>query len=110
MNNLVDVLATSGFWSCVILFMFRGAIKERILRAPTRQSTELAEMKARLQALEGRIAVMNTEILELREVQDFDRRLAGKPERPVLPVARTATAVTATASAAAAGRLKLPQR
>jgi len=38
-------------------------------------------MKAKIQALESRVTLLTTELLEVREVQDFDRRLANKPER-----------------------------
>lgn len=103
MQGLEDVLAVSGFWLCMILLVFRGPIKEWILKKPDKNTTEITELKTRLQALEGRIAVMNTEILELREVQDFDKRLSA--------ASGTATSArTPTTSPVGAGRLKLPQK
>jgi len=103
MNGLEDVLATSGFWLCAILLIFRGAIKERILNAPAKSSAELAEMKAKIQALESRVTLLTTELLEVREVQDFDRRLANKPERLAVPRSVTTTS-------GGAGKLTLPQK
>ena len=103
MHGLEEVLAVGGFWLCMILLIFRTAIKERIISAPAKNNVELSEMKTRMQALENRIAIMNTEILELREVQDFDRRLSGKSESMSLLSARTVTT-----SAAGAGKLRQP--
>jgi hypothetical protein len=103
MESLESILAVSGFWLFLILFVFRGAIKERLSRVPTRNDAELAEMKKRLQALEGRIAIMNNEILELREVQDFDRRLAADSEK-----ASTISTRSLTTSGAASGKRGLP--
>ncbi|WP_457836130.1 hypothetical protein, partial [Staphylococcus aureus] len=64
--------------------MFKGVIKQRILlSAPAKaDQSEIAEMKRRIQALEGRAAVMSTELHELRELQDFDRKLLGRGDKP----------------------------
>ncbi len=104
---MVDVLAVSGFWLCMILLIFKGAIKERILlSAPAKaDQNEIAEMKRRIQALEGRAAVMSAELSELRELQDFDRKLLGKNEKqPALGQ----SARTITTSAASSSRPALP--
>ncbi len=105
MNGLEDVLATSGFWIFAILLIFRGAIKERILNAPAKSSSEIAEMKAKIQALEASVTMLTTELLEVREVQDFDRRLGTKPDRLSASPTRSVTT-----SSGGAGRLTVPQR
>ncbi len=101
MHGLEGVLATGGFWLCMILLIFRSAIRQRILSVPTKDTVALDEMKAHIKALELRLNLMTTELEELREVQNFDRRLAAKP---------LATGRTITTSVAGAGKLTLPQK
>lgn len=88
--DLEGIIAISGFWLFLILLVFRGAIKERLIKAegpllPQANKGELAEMKARLLTLEARVTAMNHEILELQEGQDFDRRLLGNTEKASKP-------------------------
>src|SRR5262249_55059954 len=112
--DIEGILGIGGFWLCMILLIFRGAIRERLVNAPAPANKgEIAELKARLLTLEARVTAMNGEILELQEVQDFDRQLLGKNERKTATAIGTAAAVspvatvaksTITASPFAAGR------
>jgi hypothetical protein len=79
MHVLVDILAVGGFWFFLTALVFRGAIKEKYLKAGT-STAQVNELNARVAALEARIALMGTEMSELKEIQDFDRKLLGKSE------------------------------
>jgi len=94
--DIEGILAIGGFWLCMILLIFRGAIKERLINAPPKNVGEITEMKARLLTLEARVTAMNGEILELQEGQMFDKKLLGNSEKK--QAAGTPKLVTSSAS------------
>lgn len=79
MHGVVDILAVGGFWFFLTALVFRGAIKEKYLKAGLSNS-EIKDLNARVAALESRLALVGSEMAELREIQDFDRKLLGKSE------------------------------
>lgn len=99
--DIEGILAVGGFWLCMILLIFRGAIKERLINAPPRNNGEIAEMKARLLTLEARITAMNGEILELQEGQMFDKKLLGANDKKSAP---TGSPKLVTSSSSSSGR------
>jgi hypothetical protein len=76
---VVDILAVGGFWIFAISLVFRGAIKEKFMKSGA-SAAQINELNARIAALEARMALMGTEMSELKEIQDFDRKLVSKAE------------------------------
>ena len=76
---MLDILAVGGFWIFAISLVFRGAIKEKYMKGAA-NTAQIDELNARIAALEARLALMGTEMSELKEIQDFDRKLLNKAE------------------------------
>ncbi len=106
MAGLEDVLGVAGFWLFLILLIFRTPLKEKLMNAAPKPHAEIAEMKTRMQELEARVNSMGAEILELQDLQDFDRKLLGKTAKPSALSSAAKSSLTSTSGVA--GRTTLP--
>jgi uncharacterized protein YndB with AHSA1/START domain len=81
-------LAIGGFWLVILVAMLKKPLMQYIVKSKAQESKDVIELKARVLQLEGALATMSKDVLEMKDTSEFAHKLLSDSAQQVANISR----------------------